>query len=610
LEFGEALLRTGEPLFAYDIATEGLSFYPNSFKMKRLWSFALARSGALDLANKALVQLLDEDPSDEETAGILASTFKDLAAETSDSRKKQLYLRRSFDLYLRTYDSTRGNWNGINAATIATLLGECNLAEKIAKQVLNSCKENLNHSKTERRNEYWVLATLGEASLILGNWSEAEDWYSQAVKHAGNHYSDLITTRKNARLLLSTREDELHRIERCFRIPSVVVFVGHMIDRAERKVPRFPAELADSISLEIEKRLEKLDAKFGFSSGACGSDILFLEAMLKRGGETHIILPYERDQFIQDSIDVCPGGGWKSRFERLVKHATEVVCVSPHRLTGGSILFEYANKMIYGLAGLRSKVLETNLKALAVWDGMPGDGPGGAEYTVDFWRKAGHEVEIINASELLRAFSPMLSIAREVLPQVDQVNASAERGSEFSPEIRSILFADAVGFSKLTEDEMLLFVRHFLGLVSQIIDQQRVPPLLKNTWGDGLYLIFSDTRTAGLFALQLIDEIDRVPWNDLGLHELDIRIGLHAGALYSCIDPVTRQKNYIGSHVSRAARIEPITPPGQIYASQAFAAQAWVEHVTEFRCDYVGLTQMAKNYGTLPAFAVRRPRAV
>lgn len=610
LEFGQAVLRKGEPLFAYDIATEGLGCFPNSFMMKRLWSFALARSGALDLANKALARLLVENPSDEETAGMLASTYKDLAAETKDSCKRQLCLQRSFDLYLRTYDSTAANWSGINAATIGALLGEIKLAEKIAKQVLNACKEELGHRETGKPDKYWILATLGEASLVLGNWSEAEEWYSRAVEHAGNNYSDLITTRRNARLLLSTREAEIDRIERCFHIPSVAVFVGHMIDRADRAIPRFPAELTNSISLEIEKRLEKLDVKIGFSSAAGGSDILFLEAILKRGGEIHIVLPYERNQFIQDSVDVCPGGGWRSRFEQVVKHATEILCVSPHRLTGGSILFEYANRMIYGLAGLRSKLMETNLKALAVWDGLPGDGRGGVESTVDFWRKSGREVEIIDTGDLLRSIKPGLPTVRGGALEKGEVYLAPEADIEFTPEICSIMFADAVGFSKLPEDETLLFVKHFLGLVRQVIDEQRVPPLSKNTWGDGLYMIFSDAKKAGLFALQLIDRINTMPWSDLGLHDLGIRIGLHSGALYGCIDPVTQQKNYIGSHVSRAARIEPVTPPGQIYASQAFAAQAWIEHVTEFRCDYVGFTQMAKNYGALPTFVVRRPRGV
>jgi len=41
-------------------------------------------------------------------------------------------------------------------------------------------------------------------------------------------------------------------------------------------------------------------------------------------------------------------------------------------------------------------------------------------------------------------------------------------------------------------------------------------------------------------------------------------------------------------HVSRAARIEPITPPGQVYASQAFAALAAAENVTDAEITQLG----------------------
>jgi class 3 adenylate cyclase len=54
------------------------------------------------------------------------------------------------------------------------------------------------------------------------------------------------------------------------------------------------------------------------------------------------------------------------------------------------------------------------------------------------------------------------------------------------------------------------------------------------------------------------------------------------------------------------ARIEPITPPGQVYASEAFAALAAARKADGFTCDYVGQTRLAKGYGTLPTYHVRR----
>ena len=74
------------------------------------------------------------------------------------------------------------------------------------------------------------------------------------------------------------------------------------------------------------------------------------------------------------------------------------------------------------------------------------------------------------------------------------------------------------------------------------------------------------------------------------------------------VQPADPQKDYIGTHVSRAARLEPVTPVGQVYASEVFAAIAFAQGVAGFRCDYVGRLGMHKNYGTYPTYHVRRAR--
>jgi hypothetical protein len=51
--------------------------------------------------------------------------------------------------------------------------------------------------------------------------------------------------------------------------------------------------------------------------------------------------------------------------------------------------------------------------------------------------------------------------------------------------------------------------------------------------------------------------------------------------------------------------MEPITPPGLVYASQAFAALAILEAPEEFQFDYVGRVPMAKNFGDFPIYHLR-----
>ena len=66
-------------------------------------------------------------------------------------------------------------------------------------------------------------------------------------------------------------------------------------------------------------------------------------------------------------------------------------------------------------------------------------------------------------------------------------------------------------------------------------------------------------------------------WERHGLPAgLSIRIGLHAGPVFECHDPVLNKRTYNGFNVNRAARIEPIAEEGQVFVSQAFAALAAV----------------------------------
>ena len=107
--------------------------------------------------------------------------------------------------------------------------------------------------------------------------------------------------------------------------------------------------------------------------------------------------------------------------------------------------------------------------------------------------------------------------------------------------------------------------------------------------------------------MDLADLIDSTDWQTLGLPgDLSIRIGLHAGPVYECFDPISEQKTFCGIHVNHAARIEPITPPGNVYASEAFAALASEENIHSFVCEYVGRTPLAKDFGLFSTYHVRR----
>jgi class 3 adenylate cyclase len=614
---GERILKLGEPLVAYDVVAEGMKSFAQDLRLRQLLALALARSGAPGPANIVLDHLYQDGFRDEETLGLLARTHKDLAREEEDVSKASEHLRRAYEFYSEGFVTTGGYWSGINAATLALLLGERESAASLARLVSEQCRQRLRELADESGERYWLVSTLGQAALVSGDWTEAEDWYAQAVELGRGDWGSLQSTRHTARLVMQciAPDEDGERIERLFRFPSVVVFAGHMIDRDDRPVPRFPPRLEPMVKDALRQCLSKLNAGFGYASGACGADILFHEVMLERKGESYVILPYEKERFIKDSVEFVPGGDWRKRLDKVIAQAIDTQEVSKQPQIGSDVSYEFANMMLHGLASVRAEQLETRLVPVAVWDGKSGTGVGGTAGTVERWRRLGLPVEVIDLQEILRCECPSISGQTAADPATASDHSSSNQFSsnpasaascEFAPEIRALLFADAEGFSKLTEEEVPLFVEHFLGLVGRLVAESAHRPLTRNTWGDGLYFVFSNVRDAGQFALDLRDAVRNTDWPNRGLPPLSLRIGLHAGPVYSCCDPVTQRTSYIGANVSRAARIEPITPTGQVYASQTFAALAAAEGVKEFRCDYVGQTSMAKKYGTFPTYVVLR----
>ncbi|MGH2363963.1 MAG: adenylate/guanylate cyclase domain-containing protein, partial [Chloroflexota bacterium] len=172
--------------------------------------------------------------------------------------------------------------------------------------------------------------------------------------------------------------------------------------------------------------------------------------------------------------------------------------------------------------------------------------------------------------------------------------------------VRAMLFADVKNFSKLHDEQTPAFFQHFLAEVRHLIDATAEKPLFQNTWGDGLFLVFSHVLPAATFAWSLLQRVEAVNWAKFGLpHDTAVRIGLHAGPVYPRHDPIVGKQNFFGSHVNRAARIEPVTTPGCAFATEQFAALLAVDS-TDFRCEYVGVEDLAKGYDRCTLYRLTR----
>ena len=605
----ENLLGMGEPLLAYNKLQKALVDEPSNLRLRQLKGLALARSGALRRANECLTTLRNEGHDDGETLGLLARTHKDLALLLDDDGEGDSRLAEAFEIYAAGYRDSKQSgkvadayYTGINAATMAFLRNDVDTARDIAADVEVLCGAALQACGKDE-DAYWPQATLAEAALILGDLAAARERYAVAAKLAGTSYGSLSSTRRQAQLLLEHQGKSTTLLDDVMCVPPVLVYTGHMIDAPDRVTPRFGPHMEEAVRADIHARLQSLSPVAAYGSAACGADILCLECMRELGAELHIVLPFPVDRFREASVDFRPDGQWGDRFERLLDDANEVLVVSELPPVESTSTFEYANLIMTGLAKLRSEMLDTHLQGLAVWDGTVAGDPGGTSSVVSLWQDVDVPVEQV-------PLAPTSQMTSSVSSQGStETDASGEGAWPFSYSIEAMLFADAVGYSRLTEEQVPLFFEHYMGTIAEFNDATTHKSAHIETAGDGMYMVFDDPGTAGHYALQLSELVNSQDWASRGLPaDLGIRVGLHCGPVFVGSDPITNLPLYTGIHTSRTARIEPITPPGQVYASSAFAAVATARDIEGLRFSYIGRTQLAKHYGVLPLYHVKRHR--
>ena len=620
LALGKRILSVGEALMAYDVFSEGLEFFktyktinevkPNLqavfLSMLQQQALALAQSGALVPANKILEKLRNQGVEDGETLGILGRTYKDMATRSGSSTERKKNFKNAFKIYFEAFNlalkhknTDEAYYNGINAATLALVSENTRKSFELAKEVKKICLGKIKCDAAENiPASHWLIATLGETELLLGNFEASKKLYAKAAEQSD--VRGLASMRKQARMILKAQNQNIDILDCCFKVPIVVAFSGHIIDHPNRPQSRFPKELEKTVRNEIAHRLEEMNAGIAYSAAACGADIIFLEEMLKRGGEINIILPFDEKSFKKESVDVIPNTDWSNRFDKVMEKAAQIKILGYHNPEIDIYNYEFANLFIFGAALVRKNIIDTTLKTMAVWDGKPGDGPGGTASAVEQWQKSNQEFEHIDLKKLLKEESIKYKFKKSNRKKIvtDQTTYHT-----YLP----MLFADVKGFSKLSEKQLISFSENFLQKVSVITSKYKIGILSKRTAGDGLFFMFKNLKTACDVALELQSCVVEIDWTEFGLPEdLSVRISLDAGPCYTFKNPVINEIDFSGNYINRAARIEPITPPGYIYASESFVALSKAEGIKKVQFDYAGQVILPKGFGIIPVYNVRQ----
>lgn len=569
------LIRAGQFFAAHDAAQAGLRRRPGDLRLTCASGQALVRTGALEQARALVEPVVAEGAQDEDLLGLLARIYKDRWRRSGDAQD----LRQSRDIYLKAFRATGGIYTGINAASTSRLLGENEAAAELARDVLEICERS-------GARDYWTLATMGEALLLLGRADEAAMRYAEAAALAKGDWQAISSSRDQLVLLQRGGVQSPAAVLQALKPPAVGVFTGHMIDAPGRPTPRFPPAREGEVRAAIEAEIEALDLNIGYASAACGGDLLFIEAMLARGAEVNVVLPFAKSDFIETSVRFA-GESWVARFEAALERANDVQYVTTERHLGDDSLFGFANRFMSGLAMLRARSFSSEPWLVALWDGAQGRA-GGAADAIARWP----------FPERVRVIGPAGAAA-----------APAPEPPSSSRAIKCLLFADVVGFSKLNEEDTPGFVE-LLRRVARRMDERGRRPEFINTWGDAIFAVTSTAEEMVAYALELRAALRAARSSGGVPAHVDLRTGLHAGPVFEAVDPLTGRPNLYGAHVNRAARIEPITVPGEIYASEQFVALLLSETAgraesAPWEIEYVGTLALAKSYGEQKLYHLR-----
>jgi class 3 adenylate cyclase/tetratricopeptide (TPR) repeat protein len=506
-------------------------------------------------------------------------------------------------------------------AGASLVLGLTEQAHSMAQGALQTIEERHQTDGISVKSTRWQAA----AYAALGDADSAMRAYGTMKEIRGVSPSELADARYSAQFLAKALGHSPQFFDGAFPPLQLVVFVGHMPDRSGNP-RRFPQESVEQVRQNIRARLDEMDVRVGLVSAAAGADLLFIEALLERKGTVHLVLPWSIEEFRKSSVRNYEREGtapfWEPLFDRALKGAATVREIGEAYEPSSEVSWKFLMEVTAGLAVQIARVSRLEVQPLALWDRQTGWKSGGTSSFMRFWH-----TELSQAPEIIdlpnapppdpRALSGNMAVA---------MSSTRTELSIMRQEVKSMLFADIVGYSRLPERVIPAFVEKFLSRVSLLVSQSRHAPRSINTWGDAIYAIFDFARDAGAFALELTQMIQegREDWLKLGLYKeevpvdnhkpvpipVNVRIGLHTGPVFRHYDPVVRQLGFTGAQVSRAARIEPVANPGQVFASEEFAALAELDleirrrRQTEcerdidsgFVCEFAGTKQLAKGY--------------
>ena len=555
-------LRAGNYLLCYDLADQAQHFGILTRRLQYLALLSLANAGSTEFAWRRYRELgLREEELNEDWLGLKARLLKDIALASDD----RFGFERSAQAYLSAFRHTGGYFTAINAATMFWLAGQLERSKQLAEEVLQLAAGAKPEAELDR---YYVLVSEAEAALLLGDTARCARCLGAADRLARDNVNARSRTRAQLALIcrhLGVRDE----FSRLLGLPALLYI--------ERGPEDFGLGSGHMARPAVSGGVADWKGAFAFVPLLQPADLCTAEFLLEHGARVHLVLPCPRKHLPERWQRNHYGEGWEERIKACLARAAEVNTTHGFLDNEQGWAERYVTVAALGIARLHATRLGVPCRRLQLRPALV---------------QGGLRLEETAAP----SGNPLAALHQAAPPSRD-----------FGTQRRfvGVLFADIAGFCRLSDEELPRFWSQVMGGVALLISSHGSKVLFRHTWGDAINVITEDATTAAELALAIQACVEEVRRNETGrLAEVDLRISIHFGPAYAGFDPIENSSTYYGSQLSMTACIEPVTPPGMIFVTEAFAACLALESPGAFVLEYAGEVKLAKAFGKSRLFGL------
>ncbi|WP_181172238.1 Crp/Fnr family transcriptional regulator [Mesorhizobium sp. B2-2-3] len=341
-------------------------------------------------------------------------------------------------LYREVHEASPNHYCAVNAATLSMLGGQEDEGQALALAA--------SRLAARERGKYWALASLGEASLVLGERQLAIGHFIAAAAAVDADLAKTTSTRHQLALISAAGGPDTSAELATLNIGDPVFFSGHVMKSSDGT----PEELTEAerlLAIEVSGWLEGRKIPAVYMSLGCGADIIFAELVLKAGIPLNVTLPFTVARFCDLSVAVGNGADietdWVARYFACLDQAATVTELWRHEIRKAEIDYHYlsTNRHLAGETIFAAAALMTRPCMLAVIHPQAVVSKAGAKNALAEFVARGFNADVIDA-RLRRKDTP--ADPRGADPFAPMVFAFA-RSQQDNAEIRRLL--DETGFS-------------------------------------------------------------------------------------------------------------------------------------------------------------------